>query len=143
MISPLYRLADALRRRRGRGESREGLTGRCGEDAAQRYLQQRGLTVVARNWRPRSGPGEIDLVAWHGDRLVFVEVKTRATDEFGTPDRAVDREKQQHVWRAAREYARRARVEPERMRFDVVSIVWAAPPAIQWIPDAFRMGQTL
>src|SRR5579885_3444207 len=117
MMLPLYRLADALRgRRRARSESPEAAHGRRGEDLAQRHLQQRGLTVVARNWRPRSGPGELDLVAWEGETLVFVEVKTRATQQFGSPDRAVDPEKQHSVWRAASEYARRAGVEPERIR---------------------------
>ena len=144
MIMALYRLADALRgRRRKRTDSPEISTGKLGEDIAQRYLQQHGLTVVARNWRPRSSSGELDLIAWAGETLVFVEVKTRGTDEFGTPDRAVDREKQEHLWRAAREYARRAGVEPGRVRFDIVSVTLTPLPSVQWIRDAFRMGQTL
>lgn len=140
----LYRLADWMRgRRRERTASPEISNGKRGEDLAHRYLQKHGLTVVARNWRSRSGPGELDLVAWHGDKLVFVEVKTRASDEFGAPDRAVDREKQRHLGRAAREYARRAGVECLRVRFDIVGIVLSSPPAVEWIQDAFSMSQTL
>ena len=144
MISPLYRLADALRRRRRkRTDSPEIASGRQGEDLAHRHLQHHGLKVVARNWRPRSGPGELDLVAWEGEMLVFVEVKTRATSEFGSPDRAVDLEKQRHLWRAASEYARRAGVEPERIRLDIVSVVLSSSPSIEWIRDAFGMSRKI
>jgi len=76
-------------------------------------------------------------VAWHGETLVFVEVKTRATAEFGTPDRAVDSEKEQYLRRAGRDYARRAAVDWGRVRFDIVSIVLTDPPLIEWFPDAF------
>ncbi len=132
MISLLYRGADALRRRALRDDH-----GRIGEDLAHRYLRGQGCTVVARNYRTASGPGEVDLVAWHGATLVFVEVKTRATGEFGTPDRAVDDEKQQRLRKAARDYARRAGVGWERTRFDIVSIVLGDTPHIDWIRDAF------
>jgi putative endonuclease len=132
MISLLYRAADALRRRRYPDDH-----GRVGEDLAHRYLRSHGCTVVARNYRTRSGSGELDLVAWHGPTLVFVEVKTRATAEFGPPDRAVDAEKRAHLRRAARDYARRAGVEFRKTRFDIVSIVLSNPPKIEWLRDAF------
>jgi putative endonuclease len=132
MLALVYRLADTLRRR-----SRAGDHGRCGEDMAHRYLRGRGCTIVARNYRPRSGKGEIDLVAWHGEKLVFVEVKTRASAEFGQPDRAVDAEKRQHLARAARDYARRAGVGWDCTRFDIVAVV-LSPRNIEWIRDAFR-----
>ena len=132
MIGLLYRAADALRRR-SLGHDH----GRMGEDLAHRYLRRRGCTIVARNYRPPSGSGEIDLVAWHGGTLVFVEVKTRATAEFGAPDRAVDADKRQHLHDAARDYARRAGVEWEKVRFDIVSVLLAKPMTIEWIRDAF------
>lgn len=132
MLSPLYRLADALRRR-----SLAADHGRLGEDLAHRYLRRQGCIVVAHNYRPRSGAGEIDLVAWHGEKLVFVEVKTRASAAFGSPDRAVDAEKQHHLNRAARDYARRAGVNWDQTRFDIVAVV-LSPPHIEWIRDAFR-----
>jgi putative endonuclease len=132
MIGILYRVADALRRR-SLGKDH----GRMGEDLAHRYLRDHGCTVVARNYRTRSGSGEIDLVVWHGDTLVFVEVKTRATAEFGEPDRAVDAEKRQHLQHAATDYARRANVDWTRTRFDIVSIVLGRPIRIDWIREAF------
>ena len=132
MMSLLYRLGDALRRRSGAADH-----GRLGEDMAHRYLRGHGCTVVARNYRPRSGNGEIDLVAWHREKLVFVEVKTRDTAEFGQPDRAVDADKRQSLARAARDYARRAGVEWPQVRFDIVAVI-LAPPRIEWLRDAFH-----
>ena len=132
MLSLIYRAADALRRR-----SLTGDHGRLGEDLAHRYLRGRGCTVVARNYRPPAGRGEIDLVVWHGEKLVFVEVKTRDSAEFGEPERAVDAEKQLHLTRAARDYARRAGVEWQQVRFDVVGVL-LSPRRIEWLRDAFR-----
>ena len=76
VIGLLYRAADALRRRSLRNDH-----GRLGEDYAHRYLRGHGCTIVARNYRTRSGSGEIDIVAWHGATLAFVEVKTRVGTE--------------------------------------------------------------
>ena len=132
MITLIYRAADALRRRSFAKDH-----GRVGEDLAHRYLRTHGCTIVARNYRPRSGGGEIDMVAWRGGRLIFVEVKTRASEDFGTPDRAVDAEKRANLQLAARDYARRANVDWLKTRFDIVSIVLDRPPRIVWMPDAF------
>ena len=133
MIGLLYRCADAIRRRYLAGDH-----GRLGEDMAHRYLCRNGCTIVARNYRTPSGSGEIDLVVRHGETTAFVEVKTRATAEFGEPDRAVDAEKRRRIGRAARHYARRAGLEWDRMRFDIVSVVLERPPRIEWQRDAFR-----
>lgn len=133
MIGWLYRAADALRRR-----ALGGNRGRIGEDLAHRYLRGQGCTIVARNYRPPYGGAELDLVAWHEGALVFVEVKTRATADFGSPDRAVDTRKQAHVERASRDYARRAGVGWEKTRFDIVSVVLEDPPRIEWLRNAWR-----
>jgi len=132
VLNLLYRVADALRRR-----SLASNHGRIGEDLAHRYLRARGCTVVARNYRPPAGHGEIDLVVWHGGKLAIVEVKTRDTAEFGEPERAVDSEKQLHLTRAARDYARRAGVEWQHVRFDIVAVT-LSPLRIAWQRDAFR-----
>jgi putative endonuclease len=132
MIGLIYRAADGLRRRRHTEDH-----GRIGEDLAHRHLRRNGCTVVARNYRVPSGKGEIDLVAWHGDRLVFVEVKTRATADFGAPEGAVDTEKRDLVMRAARDYVRRAEVSWDQVRFDIVSIVLQPEQKIEWLRDAF------
>jgi putative endonuclease len=132
MMGWLYRAADALRRRQLADNH-----GRLGEDLAHRYLRGHGCTVVARNYRTMSGSGEIDLVAWQGETLVFVEVKTRATSEFGEPERAVDSEKEDRLRRAARDYARRASVDWRKTRFDIVTVVLGKPTRVEWLRDAF------
>jgi putative endonuclease len=132
VIGLLYRAADAIRRRSLRDNH-----GRLGEDYAHRYLRGRGCTVVARNYRTRSGSGEIDIVAWDGATLAFVEVKTRATAEHGAPESAVDEGKQERLQLAARDYARRAGVAWEQTRFDILSIVLERPPRVEWLRDAF------
>ena len=138
MFSLLYRFSDRLRNRaRMRGTPIDLARGRRGEDLAHRFLSRQGYTIVGRNFRPRSGAGEIDLVAWDGDYLVFVEVKSRASDEFGTPDRAVDPDKQAHLVRAAGEYVRRSSVDWDHVRFDIVSILLTEPPRIDLLRDAF------
>jgi putative endonuclease len=65
--------------------------GRLGEDAAARGLVAQGWTILDRNWRCRLG--EVDIVAQDGDDLVIVEVKTRRSGAFGTPEEAVTRAK--------------------------------------------------
>jgi putative endonuclease len=132
MIGLLWRLSDALRRRRDPGNH-----GRIGEDLAHRFLRKNGCIVSARNYRPPSGGGEIDLVAWDGKRLVFVEVKTRASEDYGPPDAAVDAEKRSRVLWAAGEYARRVKVPVEEARFDIVSVLLTKPVKIEWQRGAF------
>jgi putative endonuclease len=132
MIGLLYRAADGLRRRRDPDNH-----GRIGEDLAHRHLRRNGCTVVARNYRTPSGTGEIDIVAWHGERLVFVEVKTRISAEFGAPESAVDAEKRDRLLRAARDYVRRADLDWENTRFDIVSVILQPTPTIEWLRDAF------
>jgi putative endonuclease len=132
VISLLYRAADRIRRRRYPDDH-----GRIGEDLAHRYLRRQGCTVVARNYRPQSGGGEIDLVAWDRGILVFIEVKTRVTEEFGEPETAVDQEKRERLLWAARDYARRAEIPWEKSRFDIVSVLLKSNPNITWQRDAF------
>jgi len=145
MMSLVYRLADRLRQRaRRRAIDPDLAAGRRGEDLAHRFLRRLGFTIVARNFRPRAaGAGEVDLIAWEREHLVFVEVKSRATDDYGTPDRAVDPEKQRHLERAGREYARRANVDVGRLRFDIVSVLLTRPPKIELLRDAFGPRRTL
>jgi putative endonuclease len=78
------------------------------------------------------------LIARDGEDLVIVEVKTRATDEFGPPEQAVNPEKRRHLMRVAREYARKTNTPWEHMRFDIVSIVLREPPEITLLRAAFR-----
>jgi putative endonuclease len=106
--------------------------GRRGEDLAHRCLRREGYTIVARNYRLSSGEAEADLIAREGEDLVIVEVKTRASVEYGPP------EQQRHLIRVAREYARKTDTPWEQVRFDVVSIVLCEPPEITLLRAAFR-----
>lgn len=114
---------------------------RRGEQMAYEYLRAQGYEIVARNYRPRRGRGEIDLIGWDGERLAIIEVKTRKNEDFGRPEQAVNREKRWQLIRAAGEYSRRAGVEPERVRFDVVSIVLDTPPRVELYKGAFTVRQ--
>jgi len=144
MISLLYRMADVARNlRRARGATVEQAHGRRGEDLAHRFLRRHGLTIVARNFHQRAGRGELDIVAWDRQTLVFVEVKSRASAEFGSPERAVGTDKEKDLRRAAGEYLRRCGAAGERARFDLVNIVLSEPPEIEWIKDAFPVSRTL
>jgi len=135
----LLRLCDGARHRaRLKRWTGEQAMGRRGEDLAHRYLEREGLTVVARNHRPSSGCGEIDLVAWEGDTLAIIEVKCRGDLEHGAPDRGVDREKERALVSAARHYARQAGVPFERIRFDLVSVVLSDPPSVVYRRDTIR-----
>jgi putative endonuclease len=116
LLAPLYRIADGLRHRA------QGNTGQRGEDLAHRYLRAQGFIVVARNWRPPQGGGEIDIIAWEGDWLVFVEVKTRTSAQWSAPERDIDMDKIRTLRRAARDYVRRANADESRIRFDAISI---------------------
>ena len=138
MFGLLYEFADGLRHHaRKRRMTPDHAAGRRGEDIAHRYLQRAGIIVVARNYRMSSGAGELDLVGWDRDTLVFVEVKTRHTEEFGAPDRAIGMEKRASLIRAAREFARHAGVPWEQVRFDAVNVILGTPPAVTHFRDIF------
>jgi len=132
----LYQIADGFRHHaRKRHMTADHALGRRGEDIAHRHLQRAGIVVVARNYQRSTGSGELDLVGWEGGTLVFVEVKSRKTDEYGAPDRAIGREKWSSIIRAARDYARHAEVPWENVRFDIVNVVFGTPPVVTHIRD--------
>lgn len=139
MVVRLLEIADSLRHYgRKRHMSQEQALGRRAEDIAQRFLQRAGIIVVARNYRTSGGSGEIDLVGWEHDKLVFVEVKSRQTSEYGLPERAIGPDKKARILRAARDFARHSEVPWENVRFDVVSVVFSAPPVVNHYRDVFR-----
>ena len=100
--------------------------GRLGERIACRYLMRQGFDILARRYRARSG--EIDLVAFEGSVLVFVEVKSRASTEYGDPFEFVDWEKQQKFRRAAEEFISHHNLGQYVYRFDIVSVVAPGTP---------------
>ncbi|MBV8830355.1 MAG: YraN family protein [Acidobacteriaceae bacterium] len=138
----LWKLSDSARQFRERKLlTPEAALGKRGEDLAHRYLKSSGLLVLARNYRPGGGEAEVDIVARDGEVVVFVEVKSRRTAEFGSPDRAIDEEKRKHVLRAARAFATRAGLGWDKVRFDIVSVVFTNPPSIVHHQDVFFDGR--
>jgi putative endonuclease len=111
------------------------VVGHAKEELACRFLEARGLRLVARNFRCRRG--EIDLIMRDRHCLVFVEVRYRRDARFGTAAESVDRGKQGRVLAAARYYLQR---NPSDLacRFDVLAITGAQP--IEWLRDAFQDG---
>lgn len=111
-------------------ESATRRLGALGEQLAAEYVARKGFRLVAANFVVPVGRNsrgalvntEIDLIAYDGETLVFLEVKTRSSDEFAAPERAVDIRKQRQITRAARAYRRIFRTEGA-FRYDVVSIV--------------------
>jgi len=109
---------DLLQRLRAAGPR----PGQAGETLACRHLESRGLLVLARNFRCRSG--EVDVIARDGDTTVFVEVKERAGVTHGEACEAVTPGKRRRIVRAARIYAASRGLSESPLRFDVVSIDW-------------------
>ena len=98
------------------------------------------IPVVERNW---AGPGlraEVDLIAWDGPTLVFVEVKSRKSLEYSAPERAMDDEKRRHVTAAARYFLRRWRMAEAQARFDLVTVVFE-PYRIEHVADAWSFEE--
>lgn len=95
--------------------------GQNGEKAALEFLEAKGLVFKERNYRLRTG--EIDLIMLDRDILVFVEVRTRSKDFFGTPVETILREKRRRIIQTARHYLKQKRICDEvRCRFDIVGI---------------------
>ena len=95
------------------------LLGKKGEKLVEKFLLARGYTLLKRNFR--TPVGEADLVMQDGDEIVFVEVKTRTSEAFGTPKEAVGREKQKRYYKIALCYGEREGCEPNA-RFDVAEV---------------------
>jgi putative endonuclease len=100
-----------------------------GEEIAVRYLKRRGYRILERNYRIRLG--EIDIIAEQGTDLVFVEVKTRADAQFGSPFESVTLPKQRQLAKVALEYLSRKNWHNRPARFDVVGVRVTTPDALR------------
>ena len=111
--------------------------GRSGEEAAVRFLKQRGFKIVERGFRWLRG--EIDIIAYDRATLVFVEVKTRADRTFGFPEESVTPAKQSQIRKIAQGYLVRHRLEETPCRFDVISVTIEGDRhfTIRHLEDAF------
>ena len=103
------------------------------EQLAATYLEDRGMKIVERNFRNRQG--EIDIIGYHGEYLVFVEVKYRSNNSKGNALEAVDYRKQRQICKVADYYRYLHRLGMNTMvRYDVVAI---QGEEVMWIPNAF------
>jgi putative endonuclease len=113
--------------------------GRLGESAAKKHLRRSGMKFLTANFR--SDRGEIDLVFRDKDCLVFVEVKTRSSEEWTRPAAAVDRERRGRLTRAALDYLRLLRNPQVKVRFDIVEVLLenGSVREVRHLPDSFVM----
>ena len=109
-------------------------TGKWGEDLAAKYLEEKGYTIVERDWK--SGRRDIDIIALDDDVVVFVEVKTRRNRLFGDPEESVDYHKLQNLQQAISHYVKFKHIRQE-IRFDIISVVGTigSEPDIQHIQN--------
>ena len=116
------------------------LTGKHGEAIAAQFLADKGYRIVARNYR--SGRGEIDIIAWADEKLlVFVEVKTRASEAFGGPEASVTVRKQRILSRTAGAYMEEIEYDWV-VRFDTIAVLHKNGQTIEirHHEDAFFLG---
>ena len=115
--------------------------GKRGESLACRELRRRGYAIVATRFRTRLG--ELDIVARDGPTLVFVEVKARSSDRFGSAAESVTSQKRRRLSRMAEEFIARSRLTRVPLRFDVVAVRWPprGTPSVEVYPSAFIPGE--
>lgn len=113
--------------------------GRFGESIAREFLEEKGYRILNQNWT--YGRAEIDLIAFHDDKIIFVEVKTRSSTDFGEPEDFVNHKKERQLEFASLEYIERQQFQGE-IRFDVIAIVIINKKnfKINHIEDAFWPG---
>lgn len=111
--------------------------GRMGEQEAAKYLSKHKYKIIQLNFRSKFG--EIDIIAKHQGTLVFIEVKTRKNNLYGTPGQAVNKSKQRKIIKTALFYLKMKNIHNENIRFDIVE-VWQENNKIKdihIIPNAF------
>src|SRR5579862_7559164 len=138
---------DALaQRRNGAAElPRHLAVGIEGEDAAFFYLRRKGYTIVARRWSSGDVPGDVDLIAWQGPMLCFIEVKTRTARDSTPAEAAVDAHKRGLLRRLARRYIRQLpQAAAPSVRFDVLSVylVPGEPSEVIHFEAAFSLSES-
>ena len=112
--------------------------GRQGEELAARYLRRRGYKILESNYRTKFG--EIDLICEKKRQLVFVEVRTRSSDDFGGAAASVGRDKRRRLCRAAQAFIIERGLDERRARFDVVAVKFGGrKPGIEHLADAFDL----
>ena len=113
--------------------------GKWGEDSAEEYLNQQGYRILERNWRHQKS--EVDIIAMEKDVLIIVEVKSRTSEYFGTPEESVNAKKMKFLTYAAGAYMEKINHEWE-VRFDIISVLFREnqEPELTHFKDAFFLG---
>jgi putative endonuclease len=113
------------------------ILGKEGEDAAVRFLKKKRYKIVGLGFRMFHG--EIDIIAYDRQTLVFIEVKTRTNSDYGFPEESVTPAKQEQIRKIAQGYLAKSRLGDIPCRFDVVSILIGdgSRPLIKHIENAF------
>lgn len=110
--------------------------GKQGEDIAVRYLERQGYRILNRNYHSRYG--EIDVICEHQRVIIFVEVKTRRSERYGTAEEAVTRVKQQRLRKTALQFLQQENRPFKDIQFDVIAVRLGGPQAvINHIQNAF------
>lgn len=112
--------------------------GRWGENEASQFLKNAGYKILRRNFRGPHG-GEVDIVCRDQEVLVFVEVKTRTDEQFGSPSKAVNRKKQRLIVKAAMVWLRMLDMPDIAFRFDIIEVLDEKPTQIHHIESAFTL----
>jgi putative endonuclease len=112
--------------------------GKKGEEVAVRFLKKSGYRIIQTNYACKMG--EMDVIAKEKDTLVFIEVKTRTSTLFGSPQLAVNISKQKQISKVALNFLKEKQLEDVKARFDVVAILLGAKgEQIELIRDAFDL----
>ena len=115
------------------------LLGKEGERLAERFLEKKGYKLLERNYRCTAG--ELDLIVLDRRVIVFVEVKTRTGQGFGTPFEAVEFRKQRKIIQAAQFFLAEKGLQQRDARFDVVGVSWVGrEPVVEHIENAFELS---
>lgn len=114
--------------------------GKIGEKLALKYLKRHRYKILEQNYKSRYG--EIDIIAKNKGVLAFIEVKTRKSQEFGSPEESVDIHKQRQMAKVALDYLSKKNIQDTDCRFDVVAIsLMDRKPKIELIKDAFYIEE--
>ena len=135
-MSLLQRIKDRLT---GKEKPEHLRRGELGERAAKKHLQQLGLKFLTANFR--SARGEIDLVFRDADCLVFVEVKTRSSEDWVRPAAAVNAHKRRRLSQTALDYLKLLKNPPVKIRFDIVEVLLQEGKVrkVRHLPNSFAM----
>ena len=96
------------------------ILGKRGEDEAVRYLESKGYQIIERNFECRQG--EIDIIALDEAYIVFIEIKSRTSTEYGLPSEAVTERKIKHMLKTIQYYLYKRKLENEKIRIDVIEM---------------------